>query len=180
MTYDSVAETKTYAQVFGCPILFGQKENTLVLDKRWLDGPFILGNEITYREVLKLCDQLMNDMRLKMGVAGSVREALLINLAQPMSFNAVARRLKISRRTLKRRLREEDASYRKIADELRTQLAIKYLRDTQLSIDDIAPASHSVTQLVFGTRFGVGQRRRRANSDKRIDSVSNPPRKIFD
>jgi AraC-like DNA-binding protein len=55
-----------------------------------------------------------------------------------MSFDAVARRLKMSTRTLKRKLRQEGTSYRNIVDDLRTQLAIEYLRDTKLAMDDVA------------------------------------------
>ncbi len=138
VTYNSAADTKSSADVFGCPVLFGHTENVLVLDKQWLDGPAELGNEITYREVLRLCDRLLEEMQIKIGIAGRVREVLLTNQAQPTSFNAVARRLKMSARTLKRRLREESTSYRKIVDELRTQLAIKYLRDTEITLEDIA------------------------------------------
>jgi AraC-like DNA-binding protein len=55
-----------------------------------------------------------------------------------MSFDALSRRLKIPTRTLKRTLRKEGTSYRQIVDELRTQLAIKYLRDTALTVEDVA------------------------------------------
>jgi AraC-like DNA-binding protein len=110
----------------------------LVFDLEYLEGPATLGNELTYVELLKICDQLMEGMQLRIGLAGSVREALLVNLAEPMSFDALSRQLKISARTLKRRLRAEGTSYRKIVDELRTELAIKYLRDTELSVEDIA------------------------------------------
>jgi len=138
VTYEPTIDRKSASDVFGCPVLFGRKENTLVFDKHWLDGPARLGNELTYLEVIKLCDQLLEEMRLRIGIAGSVREALMVNLAQPIGFDAVARRLKISARTLKRKLRQEGTSYRKIVDGLKTQLAIKYLRDTELTVEDIA------------------------------------------
>ena len=41
-------------------------------------------------------------------------------------------------RTLKRRLHEQGTSYRKIVNELRAQIAIRYLRETDLTIEDIA------------------------------------------
>jgi AraC-like DNA-binding protein len=138
MTYSSTADTKSLEEAFGCPVRFGCPENALVFDKQWLNGPATLGNETSYREVVKLCDQLMKEMQIKIGIAGVVREALLMNLAQPMSFNMVSRRLKISARTLKRRLREEGTSYQKVVRELRGQLAVKYVRDTELSIEEIA------------------------------------------
>jgi len=140
VTYGAAERAPARGQTFGCPVLFDQAENALVFDSRWLDGTPELGNEQTYRELLKLCDQLMIELKLRIGLAGSVREALLINLARPMGLDAVAKRLKMAPRTLRRKLREEGTSYRKIVDELRMQVSIKYLRDTDLTIVDIASA----------------------------------------
>lgn len=126
------------ADVFGCPVRFAQPDNALVFDRKWLDEPAVLGNELTYMQLIKLCDELLEEMQLKTGFAGVVREALLANLAQPMSIASLSRQLKISTRTVKRKLREEGTSYRKIVGQLRMELAIKYLRDTQLTVDEIA------------------------------------------
>ena len=124
--------------IIGCPVLFNQTQNAWAFDRKWLDGPATLGNELAFKEALKLCDQLMTEMQLRIGLAGNVREALLVNLSQPLSFDALSRRLKIPARTLKRKLREEGTSYRQLVDELRIQLAIRYLRDTNLAVEDIA------------------------------------------
>jgi AraC-like DNA-binding protein len=43
-------------------------------------------------------------------------------------------------RALRRKLRDEDTSFRDLFDQLRVEVAIKYLRDTQMTIDDIAHA----------------------------------------
>jgi AraC-like DNA-binding protein len=43
-------------------------------------------------------------------------------------------------RSLRRKLRQQGLSYRGLLDELRTQIAVKYLRTTRLSNDDIALA----------------------------------------
>ncbi len=43
----------------------------------------------------------------------------------------------MSERTLWRRLRDENTSYRKIVDDLKRDLAIQYLRDTNMTVDDI-------------------------------------------
>jgi transcriptional regulator GlxA family with amidase domain len=64
-----------------------------------------------------------------------VRNALLANMA-----GAVAQYLTMSPRTLRRRLQENDLSYRKPLDELRMHVAIKCLRDTVMTIENIADA----------------------------------------
>jgi AraC-like DNA-binding protein len=138
VTYDPPDDANTYPATFGCKVLFGQPENELVFDAGWLDGPPILGNEISYSTLAQLCDELLEELQLHIGLAGKVREILLVNLARPTSFSAVAKHLAITPRTLRRKLREENTSYRDLIDELRMHVAIRYLRDTQLTIEDIA------------------------------------------
>jgi AraC-like DNA-binding protein len=126
------------AETLGCPVLFEQVENKFIFDASWLDGAPQLGNEATYALILSLCDRLIEEFALRAGAAGGVREALLHNLGRPASLSAVARHLKMSMRTLRRRLQDEGTSYREVAGELRTQMAIKYLRDTDLTVEEIA------------------------------------------
>ena len=41
-------------------------------------------------------------------------------------------------RTLRRKLREEGTSFRELVDQLRMDMAIKYLRDTDLTVEAIS------------------------------------------
>jgi AraC-like DNA-binding protein len=138
--YGPPSGAEGYDEAFGCPILFGQSENKLFFDIAWLNNKAHLGNEITNAVVLRLCDELLGEFQLRDGVAGRVRDALLVALDQPKRFDAVARQLKMSPRSLRRRLQEEDTSFREVVDELRMYVAIKYLRDTALTVEDIADA----------------------------------------
>ncbi len=45
---------------------------------------------------------------------------------------------KLLGRTLRRKLSDENTSFRQVADELRMEMAIRYLRDTELTVEDIA------------------------------------------
>lgn len=105
-----------------------------------MDGAPNLGNEITYAAILKLCDELHAEIELRLGVVGKVREILLVNLVRPTAFEAVAKHLHRTSRTLRRKLHAQNTSFRKLVDELRTQMAIKYLRDTDMTMEDIAQA----------------------------------------
>lgn len=138
VAYGPTDDARNYAEAFGCQVVFGQAENKFVFDAKWLDGAPMLGNEVSYSLALDLCDQLVEEFQLRVGLVGKVREILLVNLARPTSFNAVARHLETSTRTLRRKLREENTSFRELVDELRMQMAIKYLRDTDLTVEEIA------------------------------------------
>jgi AraC-like DNA-binding protein len=140
VAYGPPGDAPGYPDIFGSAMLFRQSENRLLFDAAWLDGTPNLGNEITYSTVLGLCDGLMEEFRLRIGLIGKVRQALMINLMRATSFEDVANSLDMSARTLRRKLSEEKTSFRKLVDELRMDMAIKYLRDTDLTVEDIAEA----------------------------------------
>ena len=130
--------TPHYREFFSCPIVFRQSENQFLFDAAWLDQIPALGNEITFKQVLKLCDQLMDEFELRVGVAGKVREVLLQNLGRPCTLNSVAQKLRMTARTLRRKLQDEKTTFRAIMDDVRARMAIKYLRDTELTTEQIA------------------------------------------
>ena len=125
VTYGAPDDAPKYSEMFGCPVLFSQSENQLRFDAAWLDRTPNLGNEITYSTVVEQCDRLMEDLQLRLGLAGKVRQLLLTNLMRPVSFSDVASNLNMSARTLRRKLREEKTSFRNLIDELRMEIAIR-------------------------------------------------------
>ena len=129
-----------YERALGCPVAFRQSTNRFLYEASWLDGTPQLGNEIAYASVLALCNDLHDRLRHRVGVAGKVRGLLLATLGRHMSLEDVAAHFDTRERTLRRKLREEGTSFREILDQLRAEVAIKYLRDTQMTIDDIAYA----------------------------------------
>lgn len=140
VTYEPHFDMQRYRDAFVCDVVFGQPENEFIFDSNWLDAVPQLGDKITYPETLKMCDELLDEFRLRKGLAGKVREALLVNLAQPVSFDAIARHLDISPRTLRRKLHEQNTSFHKLLAELRMHMAVKYLRDTDFTLEEIGDA----------------------------------------
>jgi AraC-like DNA-binding protein len=68
-----------------------------------------------------------------------VREHLINDLASGNgSAVRIAKKLDMSRRTLNRRLEQEQTSFRVLLDEVRKQLALRYLSTRDMSIPDIA------------------------------------------
>lgn len=124
----------------GCPVRFDRPVNQLVFQSRWLDQIADLGNKTTYPTIVALCDSLLGDLRLRVGVAGKIRAILLRDIANPPTFEAAAKLLGVSERSLRRQLRHQGLSFRGLRDELRTQIALKYLRGTNLANEDIALA----------------------------------------
>ncbi len=139
VTYRS-PECRNLAEFFECPVLFEQPTNQIVFDAVWLDRAPTLGNRTTHAAMLAICDDLLVDIVQRGGVAGRVRQVLLQDIANCPSFETLAKLLRTPPRTLRRQLRAQNTSFRKLIDELRAHVAIKYLRDTDMTSEDIALA----------------------------------------
>ncbi len=129
-----------YERAFETRVLFGRDRNEFVFDGAWLDGTPMLANEIAYSTLRDLGKSQLAEFEEVMGVGGRVIKVLLQNLPGMPSLEQAAEILNMSPRTLRRRLEEEDTSYRQLCDDLRMKMAVRYLRDTQLTVEQIADA----------------------------------------
>lgn len=138
LTYPPSADFGIAEAVAGCPVRFEHAMNEMVFDSTFLDEAPKLGNRTTYPAIVALCDDLLEDLALRTGTAGKVRKALLLDVANRPTFEDVAKRLKTPSRTLRRQLRLQNTSFRQLSDELRAYVALRYLRDTKMTNEDIA------------------------------------------
>jgi AraC-like DNA-binding protein len=131
-------DVESYSKLFGCSAISNQEENRVVFDASWLDGTPQFGNEITYASVVALCDDLHEELAFRLGIMGKVRELLLATIGRNTSFEKVAHELDMPVRTLSRKLAGHGTSFRDLKDRLRAHAATKYLRDTEMTTEDIA------------------------------------------
>ena len=87
---------------------------------------------------IEVCDELLEGMARRTGVAGKIREILLQTLANRPTLDEIARLLGTTARTLRRQLRYENVSFRQLMDDLRAHIAVKYLQETTMTNEDIA------------------------------------------
>jgi len=164
LPFGPTRDAKVYQQMFGCPISFGRKESSLIFDASWLDRDAQLGNEIAHDETVKLCEEIMKQLHLRAGLAGKVRELLLMSRLAPTSGAAVAKHLHMTERTLRRKLHKERTSFRRLARELRMQMAVLELarlgsaRGVEV-LDVTMSGSTPVAEQGALTLFGGGDQR---------------------
>jgi AraC-like DNA-binding protein len=140
LTYPEAEDFGLPADRIGCGVRFTSPANRIVFQSAWLDQAASLGNKTTYPTIVTLCDDLLDDLKLRIGIAGKIRALLLRDIANPPTGAAVARLLGVNERSLRRQLRQQGLSFRGLLDEIRTQIALKYLRTTKLANEDIAVA----------------------------------------
>lgn len=140
LAYPEARDFSLSADQIGCRLGFDSKDNEIIFKSTWLDQAANLGNRTTYPAVVALCDDLLKDLKKRVGLAGEIRALLIRDIANPPTLAEMARLLDMSDRSLRRQLREQGVSFRSLLDELRMQIAIKYLRTTKLANEDIALA----------------------------------------
>ncbi|MEQ8857476.1 MAG: AraC family transcriptional regulator ligand-binding domain-containing protein [Pseudomonadales bacterium] len=135
--YAPPAHAADFAQL-RLPVRFQQRHSALVCHRRFLDMEIGSADPALAELCARQCEALLATMRETVGVRETVRRALLNAAGEFPGLPELARRLAISERTLRRRLRAEQTSFRAITDEVRETLACRYLSTTTLPVTDIA------------------------------------------
>ena len=92
-----------------------------------------------YGQLIEQAARYLKSLYAQDNYAAQVRRMLAELLAAgEANADAACRRLKLSRRTLQRRLKAEKTSFQKVLKETRAVLAVNYLRDRRLKALEVA------------------------------------------
>lgn len=92
-----------------------------------------------YRQLTEQAAKYLKSLYNQDDIAGELKRKLADLMAQgEANADAACRALRLSRRTLQRRLKAEKTSFQKVLQEVREVLAINYLSDARLKSLEIA------------------------------------------
>jgi AraC-like DNA-binding protein len=92
-----------------------------------------------YGQLIEQAARYLKSLYAQDNYAAQVKRMLAELLAAgEANADAACRRLKLSRRTLQRRLKAEKTSFQKVLKETRAVLAVNYLRDRRLKALEVA------------------------------------------
>jgi len=114
-----------------CPIKFDQDRLSLIFNRSVLDLPIITGNKALYpifEDYMYEIKQI--DIEQSNILSRTIRRYLMHNLLNAdLSIKCITERLNMSERNIQRKLKSEGTSYQKILNDLRRELAQKYIRE---------------------------------------------------
>ncbi|HTB78913.1 MAG TPA: AraC family transcriptional regulator [Polyangiaceae bacterium] len=135
--HDAPADPGAYAAFSASIVRFGMPHNGYVMEKCVLDGPTRVGNVRMHAAFEKYARELSE--RAALGVRSRARDAIVARLGSgDMCMESVAASLAMSVPTLRRRLEDEGTTFTDLVDDVRRDLAERYLRDPARSISEIA------------------------------------------
>jgi AraC-like DNA-binding protein len=92
-----------------------------------------------YKQLIEQAEKYLNSLNTGDNIAARLKTMLADLMASgEANADAACRALMLSRRTLQRRLKAERTSFQEVLQEVRADLAVRYLSDTRLKSLDIA------------------------------------------
>ncbi|PWW08746.1 AraC family transcriptional regulator [Paenibacillus cellulosilyticus] len=124
---------------FGCAVRIGAGCNRLTLNRSDLDRPFVSYNEELLEILTPVLDQTLNEQQRSSSVTETVKWIMKRSFASGhINIQQIAGELKMSSRTLQRRLTDEGVSFKQLLMQARHELALIHLADPSLEIKEVA------------------------------------------
>ena len=165
-----------YEALFGCPVLFEQEHNQLLWEPASLALPPVQQAPTTHAQLLELCHGQLQELTRHRRLRERVEEIVSPQLHSRLpTLDEVARQLGLPGWTLRRRLKIEDGTrFQDIIDDIRRDLALSYIRDTETALGEVSFllgfSSPAAFQRAFKRWTGVapGQFRRQGREGHRV------------
>ncbi|MCU1736076.1 MULTISPECIES: AraC family transcriptional regulator [Pseudomonas] len=129
-----------YKGLGDCQVHFAAEHNQLRLGQASLGLRNPNHCPATWRHLLQLCERELEQLTRTRSLRERITQLLgpLLNGGREPDLEEVAARLKLPTWTLRRKLAEEGTQFRAILNDTRRDLAMTYIRDTELAFGEIA------------------------------------------
>jgi AraC-like DNA-binding protein len=130
---------EAYARYFECPIFFGGGTNDIVFERAALAAAMVRSDPDVSQAYEQHAQKLVDRLPAIEGTAGKVRRIVIEQLrGGEVTMEFMALRLAMSVPTLRRRLDQEGTTFSDIVDEIRRELAERYLREPSMAVSEVA------------------------------------------
>ncbi len=141
------ANLAPYEATFGPKIEWDSERNSLEFESSWLDHPLHTSDATLMRILEPLAQQALESLPKLHAPKDGEKSTMVRDLRfvlkdlirdGEVSVSQAARILRVSSRTLQRRLQECDTSFASVLDDLRRDLALAYLGESTLNVAQIS------------------------------------------
>lgn len=130
--------TSLAAHLFGCPVRYGAAWAGLTIPRAVLDVPLRAADPVALAEAVQICERERERIGSPQTFVGRVQRVLLERQHGFPSLEVTARMLRLTPRTLHRRLVSEGTTFREVLEDVRHRLAVEHLKIRRLSLEEIA------------------------------------------
>ena len=132
-------DTTEHRRIFKCPVEFSAPANRYLIDSNCLSLPILKADPglcaVLDRHAEELIAKFPRNDTLVEQVRTMIKDELRGGHA---SLERIADQLSMSGRTLQRKLREHGTSHQELLDQMRRELAMRYLQEREMAICEVA------------------------------------------
>ncbi|MFT4714465.1 MAG: AraC-like DNA-binding protein [Candidatus Azotimanducaceae bacterium] len=136
--YPQPAYAAKFEAAFGCPVYFEKPFCEFHFDVELLTHALAEADSNTALTCEESCRKILSQLDIGVDIISNICHLLLSTPGEFPKLDAIANKLSIGTRTLRRRLKGLGTSYQKILDDVKKELAIEYLQTTTLSVQEIS------------------------------------------
>ncbi|MEL6533855.1 MAG: AraC family transcriptional regulator ligand-binding domain-containing protein [Bacteroidota bacterium] len=149
-----------FKRAFGQSVQFGAPRYALLLDRSQVQAPVVSHDYRLLAVLVQHAEAKLAELHSTETLSGRIKRMVLqLNESGFPSLENIADVFHLSVRTLQRKLREENTTYKAVVEELRFSLADTYLKDKNLTIGEISDllsyAEISAFSRAFRRKMGI-------------------------
>jgi AraC-like DNA-binding protein len=139
-SFDGQEHESVCRRFFGCPVLFNRARNRMSLESRWLKAPLRGYDPVTCIAVRGEISALIKRPQGRHDLIESLANQLRFGIEEQTRQDELARMINLSGRSVRRRLATQGTNFRTLRDDARHERAIDLLKNSTMSIAEIAQA----------------------------------------
>lgn len=138
LPYPKPSYADKYTEMFNCDIEFNADAIEWHFDAKSLSLNVPSANPLTVKMCVNTCEDMMAVLSQPESIEDQIKAFILNSTGKFPNIEQTASHIGVSSRTLRRKLNSTNSNFQKIIDEVRLNLATKYLQSTKMTIDEIA------------------------------------------
>ncbi|CAM3635458.1 AraC family transcriptional regulator [Parendozoicomonas haliclonae] len=127
-----------YTRELSCRIEFGQPQNAVILKEGAEQTRLLFASLPDHRRMVSLCQTQLESISHPLTISHKTARAIAACLPKPCTLEIIAEALKTPHWTLRRKLQEENTTFKEILEQTRKELAGSYLANTATAVSEVA------------------------------------------
>ncbi len=134
-------------------ITFNQEVTELIFPFQHLQQKSTLADPVTAKLAREICEEQLREVSKSESLVSRISQIILNNTQGFPSLDEVASQICVSPRTLRRELKKLDTTYQTLLDQARKKMAIKLLKSSSLTVQEISEKLNYKDPTNFGRAF---------------------------
>lgn len=143
-----------YEQYFRCKVRFGQAKNQVLIPVSEMSIPLKKGDQTLQKLLMQQAEAVLEKLPNSTQIDQRLQQAILVGLQKNMfQIEHIAKQMNFSVRQLQRYLQKQGQTYQQRMQEIRCMMAVQYLKDPHLSLQEISMLLGYSEQSAFQRAF---------------------------